>query len=104
MNSVFNAIRVAVNVILHSVRTNTLCWAAIALTAVILIVRGIKGKKKEENQDSNYSMEGMSLGMCFGLVLGTALGDNLGVGISLGAIAGLVIGMCISKKTGDGDK
>ena len=39
-------IRVAGNMLLHSFRTAAPCWAAIALVAVILIIRAMAGKKK----------------------------------------------------------
>lgn len=104
MNTILEFIRVAGNIILHSIRTALPCWVAVFLVAAILIVRSITTKKKEKKQDGNYSMEGMSLGMCFGLLIGTVLGDNLGIGISLGALIGLAIGLCMPKKQENEEK
>ena len=104
MDTFLHAVRVAGNVILHSLRTATFCWVAAGLVIAILIVRGVIKKKGGKRQDTNYAMEGMSLGMCFGLLIGTMFEGYIGVGISIGMIVGLVIGMCISKKQEDGDK
>ena len=73
-------------------------WIAIGIIAIILTVRGAARKKKGEDGNTDYALEGMSLGMCLGMLSWTAIGDNIGIGISLGALIGLAIGMCITKK------
>lgn len=103
-DSVLNFIRVAANIILHSFRAAAPCWAAICLTAVILIVRFARMKKKGKKQDGNYGAEGISLGMCFGLLFGTTFGDNAAIGIAVGALVGLAIGMCVPRSPKDAEK
>ena len=99
MNTILNSIHVAGNVLLHSVRTATFCWAAAALVLAVLVIRGVSKKMSGKKQESNYCLEGMSLGMCFGLLVGTMLENHIGVAISIGMIVGLVIGMLIPKRT-----
>lgn len=86
MNTIFDFIRAAAP------------WMAVGLAVSILIIRAVSKKKTGEQQDSDYSMEGMSLGMCFGLLIGTALENNVGITVSLGMLAGLAAGMIIPKK------
>lgn len=104
MNSILNFIHVAGNVLLHSIRTATFCWVAVALVVAVLAIRSATRKKSGKKQENNYCLEGMSLGMCFGLLVGTMLENYIGVAISIGMIVGLVIGMLIPKKVEDGDK
>ena len=104
MNSILNFIHVAGNVLLHSIRTATFCWVAVALVVAVLAIRSVAKKKSGKKQENNYCLEGMSLGMCFGLLVGTMLENYIGVAISIGMIVGLVIGMLIPKKVEDGDK
>lgn len=89
---------IAGNALLHSVRTATFCWVAVALAVVIPVIRCTAKKKRGKKKDNDYSLEGMSLGMCLGLLIGTMLGNYMGVAVSLGMIVGLVIGMLIPKK------
>ena len=103
MNTILNFIHVAGNVLLHSIRTATFCWAAVLLVAV-LIIRGVTRKKSGKKQESNYCLEGISLGMCLGLLVGTMLENYIGVAISIGMIVGLVIGELIPGKAENGDK
>ena len=77
-------------------------WIAAGLAVVILTIRGVAGKKKGEQMESNYGTEGMSLGMCFGLLIGTMFENSTGIGISVGMLAGLAVGICIPKKQGRG--
>ena len=104
MNMILNNIRVAGNVLLHSVRTATFCWALIGIVAAISVIRGMIKKKSDKKQNNNYSLEGMSIGMCFGLLFGTMLEGYIGVGISLGVIIWFVTGMLIPVKKENGDK
>ena len=104
MNSILNFIHVAGNVLLHSIRTATFCWVAVALVVAVLVIRGVTQKKRSKKQESNYCLEGMSLGMCFGLLIGTMLENYIDVAISIGMIGGLVIGMLIPRKVENGDK
>ena len=104
MNAILNFIHVAGNVLLHSIRTATFCWAAAALVVAVLAIRSVTKKKSGKKQENNYCLEGMSLGMCFGLLVGTMLKNYIGVAISLGMIMGLVIGLLIPKKVENGDK
>ncbi len=97
-------IRVAGNMLLHSFRTAAPCWAAIALVAVILIIRALAGKKKGKKQEETYGMEGMCLGMYFGATIGTVFANNTGIGISFGMLIGLAVGMCFHKKPDDTDQ
>ena len=104
MNTILNAIHVAGNVLLHSIRTAAFCWAAAALAAAVLVIRGVTQKKRGKKQETNYCLDGMNLGMCFGLLAGTMLENYIGAAISIGMIAGLVIEMPIPKKAEDEDK
>ena len=104
MNSILNFIHVAGNVLLHSIRTATFCWVAVALVVAVLAIRSVTRKKNGKKQENNYCLEGMSLGMCFGLLVGTMVESYIGAAISLGMIVGLVIGMLIPKKVENGDK
>ena len=69
MNTILNSIHVAGNVFLHSIRTATFCWVPAALVVAVLVIRGVRKKKRGKKQDNNHSLEGMSLGMCFGLLI-----------------------------------
>ena len=104
MNTILNFIHVAGNVLLHSIRTATFCWVAVALAVAVLVIRGVTRKKSGKEQENNYCLEGMSLSMCFGLLAGTMLESYIGVAISLGMIVGLAIGMLIPRKVENGDK
>ena len=104
MDTILNFTRVVRNVLLHSIRTATFCWVAVALVVAVLAIRSVTKKKSRKKQENNYCLEGMSLGMCFGLLVGTMLENYIGVAISLGKIVGLVIGMLIPKKVESGDK
>ena len=104
MDSILNAVHVAGNVLLHSLRTAAFCWMAAGFVAAVLVIRGAAKKKNGRTQDSNYTLEGMSLGMCFGLLVGTILENYIGTAISLGMIVGLVIGMLIPKKAESRDR
>ena len=104
MNSILNFIHVAGNVLLHSIRTATFCWVAVALVVAVLVIRGVTQKKSGKKQENNYCLEGMSLGMCFGLLVGTMLENYIGVAISIVMIVGLVVGMLILRKVESGDK
>lgn len=44
MNSILNFIHVAGNVLLHSIRTATFCWVAVALVVAVLVIRGVTQK------------------------------------------------------------
>ena len=103
MDTILNFTRVVWNVLLHSIRTATFCWVAVALV-VVLAIRSVTQKKSGKKQESNYCLEGMSLGMCFGLLVGTMLENYIGVAISIGMIVGLVIGMLIPRKAENGDQ
>ena len=98
MSKIFGFVRIAGNVLLHSLRTATFCWVAVGLVVAVLAIRGIIRKKKCKKRDCSYSLEGMSLGMCLGLLVGTMFEGYIVIGISVGMIVGLVIGMCIPKK------
>ena len=104
MNTILNDIHVAGNVLLHSIRTDTFCWAAAALAVAVLVIRGVTQRKRGKKQENNYCLEGMSLGMCFGLLVGIMLGNYIGVAVSIGMIVGLVLGMLIPRKAESGDK
>lgn len=97
MNPILNFIHVAGNVLLHSIRTATFCWAAAGLAVAVLVICGVT-KKSGQKQGDNCTWEGMSLGMCFGLLIDTMLEAYTGAAVSLGMIIGLVIGMLIPKK------
>lgn len=45
MNTILNFIRVAGNVLLHSIRTAPFCWVAAALVVAVLVIRGVTKKK-----------------------------------------------------------
>lgn len=104
MNLILNFIHAAGNVLSHSIRTAAFCWAAAALVAAALVIRGGTQKRSGKKQENNYCLEGMSLGMCFGLLVGTMLENYIGAAISIGMIAGLVIGMLIPRKAESGDQ
>ena len=104
MDTILNFTRVVWNVLLHSIRTATFCWAAAALVVAVLAIRSVTKKKSGKKQENNYCLEGMSLGMCFGLLAGTMLENYIGAAISIGMIAGLVIGMLIPGKAENGDQ
>ena len=72
-------------------------WIAVGLLLAVFFARSA-GKKKKEEQTSDYGTEGMCLGMCLGTAIGTSFGNNTGIGISLGMLIGLAIGTCIKKE------
>ena len=53
MNTILNYIHVAGNVLLHSMRTATFCWAAAALVVAVLVIRGVTQKKRGKKQEND---------------------------------------------------
>ena len=59
MDMILNAILVARNVLMHSIRTAWFCWVAVGLVVSVLIIRGVARKKGGRKQDNNDNMEEM---------------------------------------------
>ena len=53
MNTILNYIHVAGNVLSHSIRTATFCWAAVALVVAVLVIRGVTQKKRGKKQEND---------------------------------------------------
>ena len=50
MDMILNAILVARNVLMHSIRTAWFCWVAVGLVVAVLIIRGVARKKAAESR------------------------------------------------------
>lgn len=95
MDTILNSIRVAGNVLSHSLRTVPFCWAVVGLAVVFLAIRGVTKRKSGKKRENDSCLEGMCLGMCFGLLIGTMPETCIGAAVSLGMIAGLAVGMLL---------
>ena len=76
---------------------SALPWIAVGLLLAVFFARSA-GKKKKEEQTSDYGTEGMCLGMCLGSAIGASGAVSIGIGLSLGMLIGLAIGTCIQKE------